>query len=78
MSKIPKISGNVMVRYLQRKGFAITQRKGSHTTLKNSDTITIVPLGNKTLPIGTQHKILSYAGISREEFVYDYNNGMAR
>ena len=78
MSKIPKISGNVMVRYLQRKGFVITQRKGSHATLKNSDTITIVPLGNKILPIGTQHKILSYADISREEFVYDHNNGIVR
>ena len=51
MSKFPRISGNQMARYLQSKGFAITQRKGSHITLRNGDAVTVVPVGNKKLRI---------------------------
>ncbi len=34
MTKIPRISGNAMIRYLIRKEFTITNRKGSHVTLR--------------------------------------------
>ena len=74
MSKFPRISGNQMARYLQSKGFAITQRKGSHITLRNGDVVTVVPVGNKKLRIKTLFSILLYAGISKEEFVGDYEN----
>ena len=77
MSKIPKISGNQMIRYLQRKGFVITRRKGSHATLRNEDMVTTVPAGNKLLPVGTQSKILYDANISREKFIEDYKNKLA-
>ena len=63
-----------MARYLQRKGFIITQRKGSHITLRNEDDVTVVPVGNKKLRIKTLFSILLYANISKEEFIGDYEN----
>ena len=75
MPKIPKISGNQMIRYLQKKGFVITRRKGSHLTLRKESIFTTVPAGNKMLSIGTQHGILSDADITRDEFSSDYENG---
>ena len=67
-----------MTRYLQRKGFSIIHRRGSHVTLQNDSVITVVPIGNTVIPIGTLHAILSYADISRDEFMDDYNNGLVK
>lgn len=78
MPKIQIISGNQMTRYLQRKGFVITRRKGSHLTLRKESVFTTVPAGNKMLLIGTQHGILSDVGITMEEFTNDYKNGLVR
>ena len=74
MSKFPRISGNQMAKYLQSKGFVITQRKGSHITLRNGNVVTVVPVGNKKLRTGTLFSILLYANISKEKFVDDYEN----
>ena len=63
-----------MIRYLQRKGFVITRRKGSHVTLRNESIFTTVPAGNNVSSIGTQHGILSDVNIEREKFIKDYNN----
>ena len=78
MSRIPKISGNQMVRCLQRKGFVATRRRGSHITLRNENIFTTVPAGNAILRIGTQYGILSDANISREEFVRDYDSKLVK
>ena len=74
MSKIPKISGNLMIRYLIRKEFVIISRTGSHVVLKKNQTYTSVPAGNKTMKIGLQLGILRDVMISREEFIDDYKN----
>lgn len=78
MPKMPKISGNQMIRYLQRKGFAVTRRKGSHLTLRKESNFTTVPAGNKILGTGIQHSILSDVDIAREEFANDYENGLIK
>lgn len=78
MPKMPKISGNQMIIYLQKKGFVITRRKGSHLTLRKESIFTTVPAGNSTLSIGTQHGILSDVDISRKEFVGDYESGLIK
>lgn len=78
MARFPRVSGNQMSRYLQKKGFAITQRKGSHMTLRNEDLVTVVPAGNKKLKIRTQFSILLYAGICKEEFIDDYERGLVK
>ena len=41
-------------------------------TFRNVDLVTVVPAGNKKLRIKTQFSILLYAGIDKEEFIYDY------
>ena len=74
MSRFPKISDNQITRYLQIKGFVITQRKGSHITLRNGNDITVVPVGNKKLRIKALFFILLYTNISKESFVDDYEN----
>ncbi len=76
MSKFPSVSGNQMTKYLQSKGFAITKRRGSHVTLRYKNIFTVIPLGSKRLKIRTQFSILLYAGISKEEFVNDYDSGL--
>ena len=63
-----------MIKYLQRKGFVATRRKGSHITQRNKNIFTTVPAGNDILRIGTQYGILSDANINREEFIKDYND----
>lgn len=54
MSKIPV---NQMIMYLQRKGFTITRKKGSHLTLRKGNIVATVPAGSSILSIGTQHGI---------------------
>jgi len=78
MTKIPRISGNVMIKYLTQKGFSITHRKGSHVTLRKNNTFTTVPAGNNTLKTGLLLGILGDVMISREEFVNDYNVGLVK
>ncbi|MCE2498488.1 MAG: type II toxin-antitoxin system HicA family toxin [Nitrosopumilaceae archaeon] len=67
-----------MARYLQRKGFVITQRKGSHMTLRDGGLVTVVPAGNKKLRIKAQFSILLYAGIDKEEFIDDYEHDLVK
>ena len=76
MAKFPIVSGNQMIRYLQKKGFVIAHRKGSHPTLRNADRVTVVPVGNKKLRIGTQFSILLYAGIDKDLFINDFKQGI--
>ena len=76
MSKFPCVSGNQMTRYLQRKEFFITHRKGSHARLSNGERVTVVPVGNKKLKIGTQSSILLEAGIDKDLFLDDFEQGV--
>ncbi|MDI1496016.1 MAG: HicA toxin domain-containing protein [Cenarchaeum symbiont of Oopsacas minuta] len=78
MSKFPKISGKQMIKYLQNEGFIITQRKGSHATLRNGNIITVVPVGNKKMRVKTQFAILLYANISKEKFIDDHENKLTK
>ena len=68
MAKFPRVSGNQILRYLQRKG--------SHTTLQNGDRSTVVPAESKKLKLGTQFSILLYAGIDRDLFINDYEHNL--
>ena len=74
MSKIPRISGNSMIRYLIKKGFVITHRNGSHARLVKNHMYTSVPAGNKTMKIGLQLSVLEDAMIAKEEFVNDHRD----
>ena len=58
MPKIQKISGNVMIKYLNHRGFSITRRKGSHVTLRCGNIATTVPAGSSILKIGYVEDII--------------------
>jgi predicted RNA binding protein YcfA (HicA-like mRNA interferase family) len=73
MSKLPRLSGEEIVKILVEKfGFEIVRQRGSHVVLrkfKDSEKIvTIVPM-HREVKIGTLLGILKLAGISKEEFM---------
>jgi len=73
MSKLPRLSGEEIVKILVEKfGFEIVRQRGSHVVLrkfKNDEKIvTIVPM-HREVKIGTLLGILKLAGISKEEFM---------
>ena len=44
--------------------------------LSNGEHVTIVPIGNKKLKIGTQFSILLEAGIYKDLFLNDFEQGV--
>ncbi len=74
MSKIPKVTGNVMIKYLIKKGFVITHRKGSHARPSTSDLFTTILAGNCILKTGTMLTIYDI-GMTRNDFVTEYDRG---
>ncbi|MDP3728185.1 MAG: type II toxin-antitoxin system HicA family toxin [bacterium] len=70
MPKLPILSGQEIIKILQRKGFIHVRTKGSHAILvkeTEKDKITIpVPL-HKELAKGTLLSILKQAGMTKEE-----------
>ena len=69
MSKLPVVSGRACIKALQKKGFYVKRREGSHVVLRRDDPFgqVVVP-DHKTLDRGTLRGILRQAGISVEEF----------
>lgn len=69
--KLPIISGQKLVKLLNKQGFEIAGRKGSHVRLKkktaNKTLVTVVPMHRK-LDAGTLLGILKQCEISKEEF----------
>ncbi len=73
MSKLPKISGEAMVKILVKNfGFEVSRQRGSYVTLVKYESgrkiVTVVPL-HKELKPGTIMGILKLAEISRDEFL---------
>ena len=81
MSKLPRVSGNAMIKYLvNKKGFRKSHQKGSHVSLRNErmGRFTSVPSKNDELGTGLTKQILDDCGITREEFTLDYQNGLIK
>lgn len=72
MSKLPRISGNIMIKYLIKKGFVIINRTGSHVILEKDHVYTTVPVGNRTMKIGLQLGVLRDTMIDKNEFIADH------
>jgi predicted RNA binding protein YcfA (HicA-like mRNA interferase family) len=68
--KLPRISGDELIRALERMGFVAVRQKGSHVVMKRVSSAgvqgTSVPR-HRELAIGTLHGILRQAGVSVEE-----------
>ena len=70
MPKLPPISGPKVIKALDKAGFQIVGRKGSHVRLKKKTLdkiyIVVVPL-HPELKKGTLKSILRQAGLTNEE-----------
>lgn len=69
MTKLPRLSGKQMVRFLQRRGFRVVRVRGSHHFLERGDRRTSVPVhGNRPLKVGTLRSILRDLDLSLDAF----------
>ena len=70
MSRLPRLTGQEVVRALSRVGFEVLRRRGSHLFLKHADgRATVVPTHRgEVLGPGIMSKILRDTKLSREEF----------
>ena len=70
--KLPVISGNELIRVLQKFGYQIVRQKGSHVRLRNESQPQRLPV---TVPLhreiarGTLKNILADASISVEQLI---------
>lgn len=70
MSRLPTVSGEEVVRALQRAGFEIRGQRGSHVKLRKSEATVVVPVhGGRDIRRGTLRGILRDAGLTSEDFV---------
>ena len=73
MAKLPRVTGQQMVRFLQREGFQLLRVRGSHHFLSKEPLRTSVPVhGNRELKVGTMRGILRDIQISPSEFAARY------
>lgn len=70
MKRLPVVSGNKVVKALQKNGFLVVHQRGSHVKLKKTEGdkvyIAIVPM-HRELAKGTLKSILRQANITLEE-----------
>jgi len=69
MARLPRISGQRLIRALAKEGFAVTRVRGSHHFLEHQDSrATIVPVHRgETIGPGLLLKILRDCEITRED-----------
>lgn len=71
MSKLPRgMSGKEVVKSLQKAGFYIKRRKGSHIVLRRDNPFAqVVVPDHKNVDTGTLASILNGVDLSIEEFI---------
>ena len=70
MKKLPRVSGQQVVTVLQRAGFRVRRRHGSHIIMRRDDPFaqTVVPAHHE-LDRGTLRAILRQVDLTPEDFV---------
>jgi len=72
MPNLPHLSGQEIVRALEKLGFVQARQRGSHVVMKKSmpegNVGCVVPMHGE-VAIGTLHSILKQARVSAEEFI---------
>ena len=71
MPELPKISGKKAVKVFENLGFKVVRQRGSHVVLRKDDCGCVIPI-HKELAIGTLRSAIKQAGITVEEFIYEY------
>ena len=70
MSKLPQVSGDDLVRALQKRGFIVRRQQGSHIIMRRDDPFaqTVVP-NHRQIDRGTLRAILRQTEITAEELL---------
>lgn len=71
MSKLPRnVKGKQLINFLEKQGFKVTGKKGSHFRLSHNDgRWTQVAVHPKPIPQGTLRTILRQIELTPEEFI---------
>lgn len=70
MTRLPRVSGRSCAKALERKGFYLRRREGSHMVYRRDEPFAQVVIpDHKELDRGTLRAIIRHAGLSVEEFV---------
>lgn len=81
MGKIPRVSGNQLIKYLvNKKGFQISHRKGSHVSLQHNNKHKFTSIPSKSDELGNADYIQSSSSpfaqpttsTSSDTFTMDY------
>ncbi|ESZ88048.1 MAG: hypothetical protein Q27BB25_06210 [Blastomonas sp. CACIA14H2] len=68
MPKLPVLSGQDIVKALERLGFEAIRQRGSHVVMRRGSQGTVVPL-HKEVKTGTLAGIIRQAELSHDEFI---------
>ena len=70
--KLPLVSGNDVIKLLQKEGFVVVRQKGGHVSMhkkvNNKTLLVVVPL-KKEIKKGTLLSIIKQSGMTREDFI---------
>jgi predicted RNA binding protein YcfA (HicA-like mRNA interferase family) len=66
--KLPKISGEDLMKALRKAGFKSVRQKGSHVSMQKGSYKTVIPLHDE-LARGTLLAILKQCGLSKEQLM---------
>ncbi len=72
MAKLPVLSGYKIVKALEKEGFKIVGRKGSHIRLKkksNDETFIVIVPDHPEITPGTLLSIIRQSGMKKDEFL---------
>ena len=64
---LPRVSGDEVIRALEKLGFVRIRQKGSHVILRRGSVGCVVPL-HRELKVGTLSGVLKQAGVAADEF----------
>jgi len=70
MPKVPLLSGETIIKVLEKIGYFQTRQRGSHVRLKHETRRAVTVPDYKTIGKGLLRKILRDAELTVEEFVY--------
>ncbi|MBS3917206.1 MAG: type II toxin-antitoxin system HicA family toxin [Sulfuritalea sp.] len=68
MPKLPRVSGAVVVRVLERPGFEKLRQSGSHVIMRRGAKGCVVPMHSE-VKVGTLAGVLRQADVSPDEFI---------
>ena len=68
MPKFSNLSGQDVIRALERLGFTVLRQSGSHVIMRRGASGCVVP-NHKEVKAGTVSGVLRQAGVSSDEFI---------